>query len=215
VPSAIHTGIVDVLEAHPEALTYLLELRGEAPQGPLVPTTGTRTKAFILERRVDRAFLVGSQSAPVGFVLAEVQLDVDQEKGFSWPLYMELGRSRYRFEGALVVLTTAQHVRDWIERDIVPPTGQYGCSRALRPTVLALDAIAPELLLRPDRPYLATLAIAGHANAPDATVVAEAAVDMTLDRLPKRLAADQLDAILGMVNEALRARLERSDHGAS
>jgi hypothetical protein len=38
--------------------------------------------------------------------------------------------------------------------------------------------------------------------------VAEAAVDLTLDKLPKALAVEQLDAILGMVNEALRAQLE-------
>jgi hypothetical protein len=74
---------------------------------------------------------------------------------------------------------------------------------------VALDQIAPELLLRPDRPYLATLAVAGHARAPDAKEVAEKAVDITIDKLPRHLAVEQVDAILAMVDGALRALLER------
>src|SRR5689334_25068411 len=58
VASPIHTVLVELLEAHPEALAYLLELQGEAPSGPLIPTTGTRTKTFTLARRVARAFPV-------------------------------------------------------------------------------------------------------------------------------------------------------------
>jgi hypothetical protein len=208
VASPTHAVLVETLEAHPEALAYLLELHGSAPAGPLIPTTGTRTKTFTLERRVDRAYLVGDRRAPLGFVLAEVQIDPDDDKRFAWPLYVELARSRYRCEGALVVLTVSEEVRRWIERTIVPPTGQCATRRRLEPTVLALDAIAPSLLLSPDRPYLAMLAVAGHAKGPDAQAVAEAAVDLTLERLPQALALEQLDAILGMVDEALRARLE-------
>jgi hypothetical protein len=66
----------------------------------------------------------------------------------------------------------------------------------------------PSLLLSRDRPYLAQLAVAGHAALPDAESVAITAVDLTLDTLPKALAAEQLDAILGMVDDALRAHLE-------
>ncbi|MCK6588557.1 MAG: hypothetical protein L6Q76_13345 [Polyangiaceae bacterium] len=204
--SAAHAVIVEILEAHPEALSYLLELQGNAPEGALIPTTGTRTKTFVLERRVDRAYLIGSRTSPIGFVLTEVQLDIDEDKPFAWPLYLELGRSRYRCEGALVVLTTSEAVRRWIERAIEPSTGICGTSRMLKPTVIALDKIDPSLLLSPDRPYLAPLAIAGHANAKQ---VAETAVDLTLDCLPKPLAVEQLDGILGMVNDALRAHLER------
>jgi len=209
VSSPLHAVLVETLEAHPDALAYLLEIRGSPPAGPLIPTTGTRTKTFTLERRVDRAFLVGSREAPQGFVLAEAQLEPDDDKCFSWSLYLELGRSRYRCEGALVALTVSEEVRRWIERAIAPATGLYGTRRKLEPTVIALDKIDPSLLLRPDRPYLATLAVAGHAKAPDAQPVAEAAVDLTLDKLPKHLAAEQLDAILGMVDEALRAHLEK------
>src|SRR5690349_8597165 len=53
------------------------------------------------------------------------------------------------------------------------------------------------------------LAVAGHAKRPDAQPVADAAVDITLDRLPRHLATEQLDAILGMVDDALRAHLEK------
>lgn len=206
--SPVHSVLVELLEAHPEALTYLLELQGHAPPGPLVPTTGTLTKTLMLERRVDRAYLVGSREAPSGFVLAEVQLDADDDKRFAWALYVELARTRYRCEGALVVLTFSEAVRRWIDRDITAPTGQHGSSRRLQPNVLAVDAVDPALLLRPDRPYLATLAMAAHTNEPATEAIAEAAVDLTLRHLPKRLAAEQLDAILGMLDEALRTHLE-------
>jgi hypothetical protein len=208
MPSFIHTALVDLLGAHPEALSYLLELSGAAPPGPLVLTTGTRSETFTLERRVDRAYLVGGRAAPTSFVLAEVQTEPDVDKCFAWALYLELGRSRYRCEGALVALTLTEEVRRWIDRAIVPVSGAHGTRRQLQPTVIALDRIDPALLLRPDRPYLAALAVAGHARAPDARSVAETAVDLTLGKLPQRLAVGQLDAILGMVNRALRAHLE-------
>jgi hypothetical protein len=206
--SAAHAVIVEVLEAHPEALAYLLELQGNAPESALLPTTGTRTKTFILERRVDRAYLIGSRTAPLGFVLTEVQIESDDDKPFSLPLYVELARSRYRCEGALVIITVSEAVRRWIARAIEPPTGICGTRRKLEPTVIALDKIDPSLLLSPDRPYLAPLAVAGHAASANAERVADTAVDLTLDCLPRHLAAEQLDGILGMVNEALRARLE-------
>ena len=174
----------------------------------LIPTTGTRTKTFVLERRVDRAYLVGSRASPLGFILTEVQIEPDNDKPFSWPLYVELARSRYRCEGALVVITLSEAVRRWIKRSIDPPTGLCGTRRGLQPTVIALDKIDPSLLLSPGRPYLAPLAVAGHADSADAPRVAEAAVDLTLGSLPKPLAAEQFDAILGMVDAALRAHLE-------
>ena len=207
--SATHAVIVEILEAHPEALAYLLELQGNAPKSELVPTTGTRTKTFVLERRVDRAYLIGPRSSPLGFLLAEVQLEPDDDKPFALPLYLELGRSRYRCEGALVIITLSERVRRWIEQEIEPATGLCGTLRRLQPTVIALDQIDPSLLLSPERPYLAPLAVAGHAASADAPRVANTAVDITLDHLPRALAAEQLDAILGMVDKALRAHLER------
>jgi hypothetical protein len=206
--STAHAVLVETLEAHPEALAYLLEIQGVAPGGALIPTAGTRVKTFALERRVDRAYLIGSRRTPVGFVLAEVQLDADDDKRRSWPLYVELARSRYRCEGALVVLTASDAVRRWIKRTIEPGTGICGTQRRLQPTVIALDATDPSLLLSAERPYLALLAVAGHAKSSDAMRVAEAAVYITIERLPVALAVEQLDAILGMVDDALRARLE-------
>ncbi|HLM75782.1 MAG TPA: hypothetical protein VK459_23870 [Polyangiaceae bacterium] len=182
--SATHAVLVEVLEAHPEALTYLLELQGNAPKSELIPTTGTRTKTFVLERRVDRAYLIGSRKAPLGFLLTEVQLDPDDDKLFAWSLYLELGRSRYRCEGALVIITLSKAVRRWIERAIEPITGICGTRRRLQPTVIALDSIDPSLLLSPNRPYLGPLAVAGHAQSADAQRVADLAVDVTLDNLP-------------------------------
>ena len=79
---------------------------------------------------------------------------------------------------------------------------------AWRSRIIALDTIDPALLLGKDRPYLALLAVASRAYSPDAQAVAEAAVELTLARLPEPLAAEQLDAILGMVDAALRVYLE-------
>lgn len=208
MPSSVHNVVVELLEAHPEALEYLLTLHGTPPGGKLVPTTGTRTRTFTIERRVDRAYLVGSRKAPRSFALAEVQLDIDHDKRFSWALYVELCRSRYRCEGGLVVLTFSERVRRWIEEVVVPSTGAHGSSRQMKPAVLAVDTIAPDLLLRSDMPYLAQLAVAAHAHTLDAPVIAERAVALTLDRLPTHLASEQLDAILGMVDGALRKHLE-------
>ncbi len=98
MPSPIHTTIVDLLEAHPEVLSYLLGLQGSAPADPLVPANGTTSATFTIERRVDSAFLLGSSDNPGGFVLVEVQLGRDRDKVFAWALYVELARSRYGCE---------------------------------------------------------------------------------------------------------------------
>ena len=208
MPSSLHNVIVELLGEHPDALEYLLFLHGTPPPDRLIPTTGTRTRTLTIERRVDRAFLVGSRKAPASFVLAEVQLDADDAKRYSWPLYMELSRSSHRCEGGLVVLTFSDRVRRWIETFIVPPSGAHGTSRQLRPTVLAVDLIEPQLLLRMDMPHLAQLAVAAHPGGPAAQGIAERAVDITLERLPIHLAAEQLDAILPMVDATLHARLQ-------
>lgn len=211
MPSPIHTTIVDLLKAHPEVLSYLLGLQGTAPEGPLLPTTGTTSTTAALERRVDGAFLLGSSKNPSGFVLAEAQIEPDADKLFAWALYVELARSRYGCEGALVVLTVDARVRRWIERHVVRRTGQLGSWRQLRPLVIALDEIEPALLLRPEMPYLAQLAVAPSARTPDAEEIATRAIDLTT-RIPRMpLARGQLDAILAMVDAGLRATLQRSE----
>lgn len=207
--SPTHTAIVDLLGAHPDALAYLLQLQGHAPPARLRLTSGTWSKVIRLERRVDRAFVEGPRKAPTGFVLVEVQLGLDDDKRYSWSLYLELARSRYRCEGALVVVTVAEDVRRWVRAAVEPATGLHGTRRKLTPTVIALDEIDPALLLDPARPHLAMLAVAGHAKAADAEEVAERAVRVTLDELPKPLAVAQLDAILGIVDVAIRATLEK------
>ncbi len=92
--SVVHATVVELLEAHPDALSYLLSLEGPAPTAPLVPTTGTRSKTFTLERRVDRAYVLGSREKPQGFMLGEVQMDVDPDKVYAWALYVELAQRR-------------------------------------------------------------------------------------------------------------------------
>jgi hypothetical protein len=64
--STTHSVLVETLEAHPEALAYLLNLHGVPPEGALISTSGTRIKTFALERRVDRAYLIGSRRTPLG-----------------------------------------------------------------------------------------------------------------------------------------------------
>ncbi len=142
-------------------------------------------------------------------MLGEVQMDVDPDKVFAWALYVELARSRYRCEGALVVLTFEPAVRRWIERDIASPTGQNGSLRQLRPRVIAVDEIPAERLLRPEMPYLAPLAVAAHLGAPDAKEISETAMDISAFHLPAHLAQEQLDGILGMVDASLQAHLEK------
>jgi hypothetical protein len=209
MPSSVHNVLVELLEAHPDVLEYLLTLHGSEAPGPLVPAPETAARTITMERRVDRVFVKGPPDAPESFVLVEVQLDPDDDKRFDWALYLELWRSRHRCEGALIVLTTSARVRRWIQDVIMLPTGLHGTERRLSPTVLALDEIAPELLFRRDKPFVAPVAVAAHVGRPDAERIAAAAVDLTVEALPKPLAAEQLDAILGMVDRALRERLER------
>jgi hypothetical protein len=127
----------------PDALAYLLELAGSPPSGPLLPITGTRTKVMTLERRVDRAFLVGDRKPPEAFILADVQLDPVDDELYAWALYVELARTRFRCEGALVVLTTSEGVRRWIARTIAPKTGKYLRRRPWADPFLTMIQIHP------------------------------------------------------------------------
>jgi hypothetical protein len=206
----VHAGIVEIFERHPEALMDLLHLQGHVLRGPLVGSPETQIHAASIERRVDRVFLQGSSDAPQGFCLLEVQRRKDASKQFTWPFCVEFARSRYRCEGALVVVTAHEKVRRWICDTIAQPTGTCGTSRKLVPTVIGLDEIGLEQLLCRDKLFMAPLAVAAHIDKPRWKEVAQKALELTFTHHSKALAVVVIDVIMGMLDGAKRREVEQN-----
>lgn len=205
----VHGGIVEVFERHPEALIELLRLLGHCFEGSLVRSPETQIHAASIERRVDRVYLIGSSDAPQWFLLLEVQRRKAASKQFTWPFCVEYARSRYRCEGALVVVTAHEKVRRWIRDTIRQPTGICGTSRKLEPTVIALDTIPLEHLLCRDKPFLAALAVAAHIDKPQWKQVTNEALQVVFTHPSKDLAVVLIDVILGMLDHAQRREVEQ------
>ena len=68
---------------------------------------------------------------PVRGIVAEVQLDIDLDKLFSWPVYVANLRARVRCDVDLLIVTSAPHVARWAAREI-----SLGHGARLRPLVL-------------------------------------------------------------------------------
>jgi hypothetical protein len=112
-------------------------------------------------------------------VIAEVQLAIDDDKRFSWPLYVAAARASLRCPVTLLVLAPRRPVARWARRPI--PLGHPGL--ALRPIVVGFEQIprVTDAARARAAPQLAVLSALAH---PDAEI-AEAALT-ALDGLSPR-----------------------------
>lgn len=151
-----HEAPLEILRESPSTLLALLRAAGATTHGAesVEPVDPDLTETLASTRRADYvALLRDAKGAPVASVVVEVQLAIDEEKRFTWPLYVALIRARRRLPVALLVIAPDRKVARWARRQPVVKDA----------LTLAMHVIGPaeieRLLLREAAPLTSPLAV--------------------------------------------------------
>ena len=133
MPSRLHEALVLLFRNRPELAAELLRdvLHVELPEyrearvesadlGQVVPS----------EFRADLIVLL-VDGRPVLAIIVEVQLAVDKDKRFTWPVYVSGARARFECPALVLVVTTSEKVARWAARPI-----ELGPGASLAPLVI-------------------------------------------------------------------------------
>ncbi len=153
------------------------------------------TQAVPLERRADAVVTIEQEGDTTHAFVVEVQLAIDPEKAFSWPLYVASLHARVRCATSLVVLTPDPAVAAWACRPIAT-FGAVVPEASFRPLVLGPDEI-PRITSRDDAermPELCVLSALVHGDEPGPRPLLEATLH-ALARLDDRTARSYLDLV--------------------
>jgi len=146
-------------------------------------------------------------SAREAFVV-EVQLRPDEDKRYSWPMYVGGTRRRLRCPVTLVVITTSQSTARWCSEPI--DLGR-GCM-ILRPLVIGPDQIPRSVAADEARndPDLAVLAVIAHGRKPGSEALGRVALEASsaLAQRGDPRATLLIDLILAFLDEKTLERLE-------
>jgi hypothetical protein len=207
MPSLLHEGLVNLFRNRPALGPELLR---EVLHAPLPAFENVRvadanlTEVVPAERRADLVLLLETD-APRAALVVEVQLSVDPDKAWSWPVYLASLRARLRCGVTLLVVTTDETVARWAARPIA--MGHPGL--ALTPLVVGPTSVP---LVRDESeaerdPELAVLSALAHGHGPEAAEVATVALTAA-GRLDDDRAALYVDLVLAHVGVGARVFLE-------
>jgi hypothetical protein len=210
VPSLPHELLVDILRERPGLLLSLLsaELDVVLPDG----VAGREASASIVELqpaeyRAD-AVLVFSDAAdlPLLAIVLEVQLRVDHEKAYAWPVYVAGVRARLRCPVVLAVLALDDEVSAWARCPIVlGPAGSTIVTSVVDsrvvPQIVEAEAARRDL-------ELAMLSLLAHAKGPRAAEIG-AAILRACQSLDLERSVFYTDVVLARLDPAALQRLEQ------
>jgi hypothetical protein len=203
-----------------EKLVELFRNRGElAPE-----LLGRHAQIFFAHDRAENASIDLSQIAPTEFradavvelrdadqatvaaIIVEVQLNIDREKEYSWPVYVPALRARLRCPVVLLVLASDPAVARWARASI--PLGHPGFH--LAPVVIELAEVprVTDPAEAASLPELSVLSAIGHPELEIARTAIGAIEGLTEDH--KRLYLDVIRAALPpSLRTALEAHMQR------
>jgi hypothetical protein len=208
VPSQLHEILVMLFRNQPELAPLLLSeaLHVELPQYSEVRIESAELSNVVpAEYRADLVVLL-IDGRPVLGIVVEVQLQPDDRKRFSWPVYVAGLRARLECDCCLLIVTASSKTARWAATPITTgPGGQ------LTPLVLGPEGvpIVSDALQARRFPELAVLSVMAHGHGDPNTAVniaklaAAAASDLDSDR--QTLYLDLIEAALG---EAARKAFE-------
>jgi hypothetical protein len=154
------------------------------------------------EYRADAVVELGDQTgAAIAGVIVEVQLHPDDDKKFSWPLYIAALRAKLRCPATLFVLTPFATVARWAKEPI-----ELGHPRfSLEPIVIELDEVpgSIDLVQAHKLPELAVLSAIAHPTLDTAMTALSAIEPLPTDR--RKL---YFDLILARLPASVRRILE-------
>ncbi|MGK4008310.1 hypothetical protein WMF31_37200 [Sorangium sp. So ce1036] len=210
MPSVTHEALVELFKNRP---TLAAEMLQDALGQPVPAFTEARVVSSDLteiqpsDRRADVivVLLVGEQQRPAMAIVVEVQLGVDPEKPYSWPVYVTQTRARHRCPTRLLVVTIDAEIARWCARPI--DTGHPGWT--LTPLVLGPEGVpvvtdAAQATAAPEVVVLSAMAH-GQGEAAEAIGVAFLAAAAGLDEERRAVYGD---LVLSSLNAAARRTLE-------
>ncbi|KYF76358.1 hypothetical protein BE18_53490 [Sorangium cellulosum] len=210
MPSVTHEALVELFKNRP---TLAAELLQDALGQPVPAFTEARVESSDLaeiipsDRRADVivVLLVGEQERPAMAIVVEVQLGVDLDKPYVWPVYVAQTRARHRCPTRLLAVTIDPKMTRWCSQPI--DTGHPGW--ILVPLVLGPQGVpvvtdAEQAKAAPEVVVLSAMAH-GQEEVGEAIGVAFLAAAAGLDEERRALYGD---LVLSSLNEAARRTLE-------
>ncbi|WP_280386605.1 hypothetical protein [Nocardia wallacei] len=205
MPSALHEVLADLFRQRPRLAADLLQL---VPDVALPDFTDARLECGDFpdidptEYRADAVVVLTQGQVPALAIIVEAQLRPDEDKTWSWPVYLATLRARLRSPVVLLILCPNDRTAAW-GRTPIPLAP--GC--ALTPVVIG-PADVP-VVLDPDlasaNPEMAVLSAIAHRNHRDRdailTVVASTMVDVPNGEM-------YIDLVMAVLPKAARDVLE-------
>ncbi|WP_437748120.1 hypothetical protein WMF39_45405 [Sorangium sp. So ce1504] len=160
------------------------------------------------DRRADVVvvLLVGEQQRPAMAIVVEVQLGVDPDKPYVWPVYVTQTRARHRCPTGLLVVTIDAVMARWSARPI--DTGHPGWT--LTPLVLGPQGVpvVTDAEQAKAAPEVAVLSAMAHGQSEVAEAIGLAFFSGAADELDEERRAVYGDLVLSSLNAAARRKLE-------
>ncbi len=186
MPSLLHEGLIQLIRDQPQLAASLLELlRVEVPElGEPRMVESELNELTPTEYDADALVLFGHPKPAFGVVI-EVQRGTDDDKRFTWPVYVTSARARHRCPVVLIVVTLTAAMERWSSQPIL-----IGGNLLHRPYVVGpsgIPKVTERARARRD-PQLALLSLVVHGRGDvDAAVAITVAVAAAIERFPDRL----------------------------
>ena len=206
MPSITHQGLVELFRSKPRLAVELVRdaLHHAVPDASVVEVTSASVDELVpTEHRADLMVLLREGERVLGVVIVEVQLAVDTDKPYTWPLYVYATRNRYRCPTWLLVV--APDAAAWAAEVIPSAPGHLGWC----PLVLGPDQtpwVTTEEAAR--SPELALLSAMAHGGDERAAALVDA-LPSALLKLPREMLPGFLAMLYKTLAPALRRQLER------
>ncbi|WP_437325947.1 hypothetical protein [Sorangium sp. So ce381] len=210
MPSVTHEALVELFKNRP---TLAAEMLHDALGHPVPTFTEARVESSDLteivpsDRRADVVvvLLAGEQQRRAMAIVVEVQLGVDADKPYVWPVYVSQTRARHRCPTGLLVVTINAAMARWSARPI--DTGHPGWT--LTPLVLGPQGVpvVTDAEQAKAAPEVAVLSAMAHGQSEAAEAIGVAFFEAA-DELDEERRAVYGDLVLSSLNAAARRKLE-------
>jgi hypothetical protein len=206
MPSQTHAVLVDLFRSAPSLALDLLGATGIAVSAATPRVLEGTFPVPSPDYHVDLAVVCEDAAGSATLViLVEVQLDDDDDKRFSWPLYLAAARARFRCDACVLVVAIDERVATWAGTPVsLGPGGQV-----FRAIVLGPSAVPRAR--EPSTPELAVLSALAHGATEPETVRLALTSIIQLGKEPGAAYLDLLRYHLGAALEALEASMAASE----
>ena len=207
MPSLEHNSLIEMFRENPNLAPHLIEMLFHiaVPSHVSVKVVESSLDQMIpIEFRADLVLEL-ENGRPVLLIVLEMQRDEDEDKKYSWPVYVTVVRARKRCQAVILVVATDEKVAAWAAEKIDVGLGLT----VAQPLVLG-PAVVPEVTDPAEaekETELAILSAVAHGNGPNGLAVVTAALS-ALWRLDQEHAAVYFQLIYNALREPMRRALE-------